>query len=153
MARMSDFHPELVTFLRDYEYADIEINNAWQTGPSLRNRRVALISSAGLRRRSDRAFTATSGDYRILPVEKRNEIVQDHISTWHDRTGFSQDLNVILPLECLTQMAEAGEIGSVAQYHYSFMGAVSPTKMESAARKLATLLHGDGVDAVVFCPV
>ncbi|MEM7535103.1 MAG: hypothetical protein AAF639_23205 [Chloroflexota bacterium] len=54
--------------------------------------------------------------------------VQDHISTWHDRTGFSQDLNVILPLEHLAQMAEAGEMGAVAQSHYSFMGAVSPTK-------------------------
>ena len=47
-------------------------------GPPVSGRRVALVSSAGLRRHDDRPFTASSSDYRIVPFEKRNEVVQDH---------------------------------------------------------------------------
>ena len=152
MARLEDLHPELAEFLRDYECPDID-TDAWRTGPPLDRRRVALVSSAGLRRRGDRPFGTSSADYRVIPFEKRNEIVQDHISGSHDRTGFHQDLNVVFPLDRLAELAEAGEVGSVAEYHYSFMGATDPVGMEPAARQLAATLRADAVDAAVFCPV
>ncbi len=50
-------------------------------------------------------------------------------------------------------MAERGEIASVADYHYSFMGATEPERMEQAARDLTSLLKGDGVNAVLLVPV
>ena len=152
MARIEHLHPDLADFLRDYEYPNID-TGAWREGPPLAQRRVALISSAGLRRRHDRPFGGSSVDYRVIPFEKRNEVVQDHLSASHDRTGFHQDLNVVFPLERLAELAEAGEIASVADYHYSFMGATDPVRMEPAARKLAATLRADGVDAAVFCPV
>jgi D-proline reductase (dithiol) PrdB len=76
-----------------------------------------------------------------------------HVSTNFDRTGFQQDLNVLFPLDRLREMADRGEIGSMADYHYSFMGATEPEKMESAARKLASLLKDDGVNVVLLVPV
>ena len=152
MVRLADVEPEMRQFLEDYKCPDIR-TDAWQTGPPLTERRVALISSAGLRRRGDNAFSVDANDYRIIPVEKRNELVQDHISTDHDRTGYQQDLNTIFPLDRLTELAVSGEIGSVAEYHYSFMGATNPKKMRPAINQLAGVLEADGVDAVVFCPV
>lgn len=152
MARFEHLHPDLADFLRDYEYPDID-TGAWRDGPPLTQRRVALISSAGLRRRDDRPFGESSVDYRVIPLEKRNEVVQDHLSASHDRTGFHQDLNVVFPLERLAELAEAGEIASVADYHYSFMGATDPVGMEPAARQLAATLRADGVDAAILCPV
>ena len=152
MARLEDLHPDLAEFLREYECPSID-TGAWRTGPPLSERRVALVSSAGLRRRDDRPFGASSVDYRVIPFEKRNEVVQDHTSASHDRTGFHQDLNVVFPLDRLAELDEAGEIGSVADYHYSFMGATDPVQMEPAARQLAGTLRADAVDAAVFCPV
>ena len=152
MVRLTDVEPELRQFLEDYECPDIN-TNAWQTGPALADRRVALISSAGLRRRGDKAFSVHANDYRIIPVEKRNELVQDHVSSDHDRTGYQQDLNTIFPLDRLAELAVSGEIGSVADYHYSFMGATNPKEMRPAINQLAGVLKADGVDAVVFCPV
>ena len=152
MARLDDLHPELERFLREFPCPSID-TRAWRPGPPLPRRRVALVSSAGLRRRGDRPFTTSSLDYRVIPFEKRNETVQDHVPASHDRTGFNQDLNVVFPLDRLAELAAAGEIGSVADYHYSFMGASDPERMEPAARRLAAALVADGVDAAIFCPV
>ncbi len=76
-----------------------------------------------------------------------------HISINYDRTGFMQDLNVVLPLERLAEMAECGKIGSLAARHYSFMGATDPAEMENEAAQVAGMLKADQVDAVLLVPV
>jgi D-proline reductase (dithiol) PrdB len=127
----------------------------WITGPPLEQRRVAVISTAGLHRRDDRPFTVEPGDnYRIIPSDiSANGLVMSHVSTNFDRSGFQQDWNVVFPLDRLRELAERGLIGSVAAYHYSFMGAVDPKEMEGSARKLAALLEKDGVNALLLVPV
>ena len=71
----------------------------------------------------------------------------------HDRTGYVEDLNTIFPIDRLEEMAADGEIGSVADYHYSFMAATYPTGLEPKARSLAKILIRDEVDVVLLCPV
>jgi D-proline reductase (dithiol) PrdB len=133
----------------------------WVSGPPLAQRRVAIISTAGLHRRDDRPFAVTAGnaraiagDYRVIPKTiAANDLVMSHVSTNFDRTGFQQDWNVVFPLDRLHALAEAGVIGSVAAFHYSFMGATEPRHMESAAHELARLLQQDQVNAVLLVPV
>ena len=129
-------------------------NQPWVMGQPLARRRVSLISTAGLHRRGDRPFEGMTGDYRVIPgnIEAR-DLVMTHISTNFDRTGFQQDWNVVFPLDRLKELAAEGIIGSVAAYHYSFMGATDPAEMEPAARNLAVLLKGDRVDAALLVPV
>ncbi len=94
------------------------------TGPSLATRRLALISTAGLHRKGDRPFNMGASDYRVIPAETpANDLVMSHISTNFDRTGFQQDWNVVFPLDHLRELVESHVIGSLADYHYSFMGA------------------------------
>ena len=76
-----------------------------------------------------------------------------HISTNFDRTCFQQDWNVVFPLDRLRELAQSNVIGSLADYHYSFMGAADPWRMEPSARQLAPLLKGDNVDLVMLVPV
>ena len=126
----------------------------WVSGRSLSHRRVALISTAGLQRRGDRPFEGMSGDYRVIPGDiKARDLVMTHVSTNFDRTGFQRDWNVVFPLDRLQELATESIIGSVAAYHYSFMGATDPSEMEPAAQNLAKLLKGDRVDAVLLVPV
>ena len=129
--------------------------NPFVAGPPLSQRRVALISAAGIHRRTDRPFTRDTDDYyRIIPGNiKADELVMTHLSINFDRSGFQQDLNVIFPVDRLREMAEGGIIGSVADFHYSFMGAHEPMKMEKQARHVAGLLKKDKVDAVLLLPV
>jgi len=129
-------------------------NTPWVSGKPLSQRRVSLISTAGLHRRGDRPFEGMSGDYRVIPGNiQARELVMSHVSTNFDRIGFQQDWNVVFPIDRLQELAAEGFIGSVADYHYSFMGATDPAEMEPSARNLALLLKGDQVDAALLVPV
>jgi D-proline reductase (dithiol) PrdB len=127
------------------------------SGPPLSRRRVALISTAGLHRRGDRPFDGGAGatEYRVIPADTpAADLVMSHISVNFDRSGFRADPNVVMPIDRLSELAADGTIGSVADYHYSFMGAPWPsTRFEPKARELAGLLHRDRVDAAVLLPV
>lgn len=140
----------------DLEAADCPRYDAvpWVSGPPLDERRVAIISTAGLHRRDDRPFTGGSVDYRVIPGNTdASDLVMSHISTLFDRSGFQNDLNVVLPIDRLRDLADKAEIGSVADYHYSFMGAVEPDLLEPATEHLVRLLAADGVDAALLVPV
>lgn len=130
-------------------------NHPWVKGPSLSNRRVAILSTAGIHNRGDRPFTFDAGDYyRIIPgAAKANDLVMTHVSTNFDHTGFQQDWNVIFPIDRLVELAEKQIIGSVAGFHYSFMGAIDPMPMKQEAGNVADLLKKDSVDAVLLVPV
>ena len=76
-----------------------------------------------------------------------------HVSVNFDRTAFLRDVNGVLPLDRLKEMAAAGTIGSVAAMHYSFMGATDPRTMEGNVRAVAGRLKADQVDGVLLTPV
>jgi D-proline reductase (dithiol) PrdB len=128
----------------------------WVRGGPLAKRRVALITTAGLHLRSDRAFTVDSrNDYRVIPGAVRAaDLVMTQFSVNFDRSGFQRDVNVVFPIDRLKELVCEGVIGSTADFHYSFMGAGSVvTQYEARARELAGLLRKDGVDAVLLTPV
>lgn len=122
-------------------------------GGPLSARRIAIISTAGLMHRHDRPFSVGATDYRILDSESDEDILISHISTNFDRSGFVQDYNIAFPLDRLRTLAENGEIGSVARYHYSFMGATEPEKLQTVAGQLARVLHSDQVDGLLLVPI
>ena len=127
----------------------------WVSGPPLTQRRVAIISTAGLHRRDDRPFSFEPGDhYRIIPGDiAANDLLMSHVSTNFDRSGFQQDWIIAFPLDRLRELVDEGIIGSLADFHYSFMGAVDPSDMEPSARKMAAFLKKDRVNAVLLVPV
>lgn len=129
------------------------ISPAAVAGGPLHERRVAFISTAGLMHAGDRPFSLGSADYRVIDTEDPRPLQMSHISTNFDRSGFAQDLGVVFPLDVLQELADDGRIASVARFHYAFMGATEPERMEPAARDLATVLAGDGVDLVCLIPV
>jgi len=153
MARLDELPEPQRTHIARLE-CPIFDTNPWVEGPPLSMRRVALISTAGIHRRDDGPFKIMSGEYRIVPGDTiTSDLVMSHTSPNFDRTGFQQDLNVIFPLDRLRELAERSVIGSLADFHYSFMSAADPSSMEVAARDLAGLLKKDQVNAVLLVPV
>jgi D-proline reductase (dithiol) PrdB len=153
MVRLKDLPPEYAESLRNLPVPEFE-STPWTPGPRLTQARVAIVTTAGLHRAGDPKFAGGSGDYRLLPADlDYADLVMSHVSANFDRTGYQQDVGTVLPLEHLKQMAAGGEIGSVARWHYSFMGATDPTRMVDAAPEVARLLKEDGVDAVILVPV
>lgn len=126
----------------------------WTEGPPLNGRRVAIVSTAGLQRNGDRPFAEGVPDFRVIPGDiGADDLVMSHISVNFDRSGFQQDLNVVFPIDRLKELEDEGSIGSIADYHYSFMGATDPREMEPTVHHLAGLFKGDAVDTVLLVPV
>lgn len=126
-------------------------------GATLAERRVAIVTTAGLHVRGDQPYdgVGVGMEYRVIPSSADSkDLVMSHVSVNFDRSGFQSDLNVVFPLERLKELAAEKVIGSVAKFHYAFMGATWPvTKFEAKARELASLLKQDNVDAVLLSPV
>ena len=124
------------------------------SGPPLGERRVAIVTTSGLHARSDRPFQVGSADYRVIPGDTpASDLIMSHISVNFDRSGFQEDVNVVFPLERLRELKADGVVGSVSEFHYSFMGAAPIRALEPKARELAALLMKDRVDAVLLTPV
>ena len=76
-----------------------------------------------------------------------------HVAVEYDRTAWQQDLNTIIPLDRLIEMEKDGEIGSLADNHYTFMGAADPSDMEKSALDVSRKMKQEAVDTVFLVPV
>jgi D-proline reductase (dithiol) PrdB len=153
VTRLNDLPPGQGKRLAEIECPDFE-TRPWVTGPALSQRRIAIVSSAGLVVRGEDPFRGRDANYHAIPATTRPEdLLGSHISVNFDRTGFQEDWNVAFPIDRLRELAEEGTIGSMADTHYAFMGATDPLQMEPHARELAGRLKQDNVDTVLLAPV
>jgi D-proline reductase (dithiol) PrdB len=126
----------------------------WVRPPPLVQCRIAIVTTAGVHRKGDRPFGPGATDYRIIPGDtKATDLVMSHQSVNFDRTGFQEDHNVAFPIDRLNELARRKVIASVANLHYSFMGATQIRQLEAKAKELAQLLKDDRVDAVLLTPI
>ncbi len=125
--------------------------------PMLAEAKVAIVTTAGLRAAGDvELWQPTDGSFTVLPGSDR-DVQLSHFSPNFDRTGFATDINVVYPIDRLNEMAAAGEIGSVADRHISFMGAqfdaTFSTILLDTGPAAARVLLDQGVDVVLLTPV
>ena len=127
----------------------------WITPKPLKDCTVAIISTAGLHRRTDVPFKVGAVDYRLIPGDADfGDLVVSHISTNFDRSAYQQDPNIWFPLDRLREMAADGEIGGVSSWHYSFMGAQpNHHALSKAGEEVGRLLAAGGVDVALMVPV
>jgi len=153
MTRLSDLPPAQAKRLAEVECPSFT-TRPWVSGPPLSQRRIAVVSSAGLFKRGTEPFRGRDADYRAIPGDTPwVDLLTSHISVNFDRTGLQEDWNVAFPLDRLKELAAEGVIGSLADTHYSFMGASDPIAMEPYARELAGRLKQEEVDSVLLTPV
>jgi D-proline reductase (dithiol) PrdB len=117
--------------------------------------RVAIVTTAGLHRRDDRAFGPGEQTFRVIAADApRSEIVQSHTSLGFDRVPIMRDLNITFPVDRLRELVERGELGGVGPRHYSVMGALrETTRLEAeTGPEIGRRLRDEGVDAVLITP-
>ena len=129
----------------------------------LRECTVALVSTAGIARRDDRPFDQEGerrdpwwGDptFRKIPLGTTESDIRVYHLHIDPRFG-EEDLDVLLPMRRLTELARVGRVGRPAPTHYSFMGYILETAelLAETAPAIAASLHAEQVDAVVLVPV
>ena len=121
----------------------------------LSEKKVAIITTAGLNFREDHNFEFVDSSYRALPRDlAATDILMTHASVNYDRSGFQEDINVVFPVDRFKELESEGVIGRLADVNYSFMGGgMLPDVYEANVRDLAKLLKADGVDAAFIVPV
>lgn len=123
---------------------------------------VALVTTAAVARNDDRPFDQEGerrnpwwGDptFRTIPLgttEKDVRVYHLHIDP---RFG-EADLDVVLPMRRLVELADEGFVGRAAPTHYSIMGYIlEPTELvEKSAPAIAEQMRAEGVDAAALVP-
>ena len=149
--------------LPEYEREHLLAKNLPPIGPPvwvnnhkpLSEKRIALITTAGLHFRDDEAFEFADATFRVIPGdEDANNLIMSHSSANFDRSGFQDDVNLVFPIDRFRELLRDKVIGSLASVHYSFMGAgLEPSSYEKTVRSLAGILKKDRIDAVFLTPV
>ncbi len=149
--------------LPDFEREHLLQKNMPPLGPTpwvtssqpLSKMRIALITTAGLHFRDNPAFDFADATFRpIAGDENANDLIMSHSSANFDRSGFAEDVNLVFPVDRFRELAQTRQIGSLADVHYSFMGAgLMPEAYEKSAAQVAGLLKQDKVNAVFLTPV
>ena len=124
---------------------------------------VSLVSSAAIALKASQPFDQniersdpwfSDPSYRLLPRTVRTgETCVYHL---HINPAFAeQDLNTVIPVERLNELAARGEIGGSAPSHYSYVGyTMRPERLlRESVPSIVRQLREEHVDAVVLVPV
>ena len=123
---------------------------------------VALVTTAGVARRDDAPFDEEGerrdpwwGDpsFRTIPQgTTEGEVDLHHLHI--DRRFGREDLDVVLPMRRLAELAGEGVVGRPADVHYSIMGYQLRTSVleTGTAPAIARRMKDAGVDAAALVP-
>ena len=117
--------------------------------------RLAIVTTAGVHRRSDRPFGPGDQGYRVIPSDTpAAEIIQSHTSLGFDRAAIMRDLDVSFPIRRVLELVERGELGAAVPNHYSFMGAQRDlVRLEGeTGPEVGRRLREEGVNAALITP-
>lgn len=126
--------------------------------------KLALLTTAGISMKGDTPFDMdgerarpTWGDpsWRRLRADATSASIEaNHL---HIDTGYiERDLGVALPLARLRELVAAGEVGAMADTHYSmmgFQGRDSSTLENQSAPEIAAAMKSEEVDLALLAPV
>ena len=118
---------------------------------------VALLVSGGISHCSAPPFDPDArNDHRVdaIDVDTPTDEYQIHDS-YYDHTDASRDLNCLLPLDRLKELAAQGVVGKVADRHWSgFMGRTYNRSkvINESAPAFVEQLRADNVDLLIAIP-
>jgi len=141
-----------VEFMPSKSYGAPEIAPVEKT---LKDSRVALITTAGVHLKEDEPFDISGSDptYRIVPSDAEMEdlmITHGH----YDDSQAHLDINVVFPIDRLRELKEDRVIGSIAENFYTFRGYIPKTRplIKKSAPEVAEALVKDNVDIAILTP-
>jgi betaine reductase len=118
--------------------------------------KIALVSSGGPvpKGNPDRIESSSATKYGKYSLEGINDFTSANGETAHggyDPVYANEDLDRVLPVDVLREMAANGEIGSLHEYWYATVGnGTSVANSKKFAAEIAQDLLAAGVDAVIL---
>ncbi|EFI53295.1 D-proline reductase subunit gamma [Afipia felis] len=159
MPRFEDLDPDSQQFFANFKCREDGPPPWTPLTKPLRECKVAIVTSSGLIRKSDKPFDLSNAEgdtsYRVIPSDTpARELTFSHTSTNWDRSGFAMDVNVIFPADRLRELVAEGVIGSLADKYFAFMGAIFNVDplIENSAPDVGRQLKEVGVDIALMVP-
>lgn len=125
----------------------------------LKSAAVTLVTTAGLHHKDQEPFDMKdpNGDpsFRVIDGTRfPSSLMITH--DYYDHSDADRDMNIVLPIERLREMASEGKIGRLLDRHYSFMGHIDgphiSTLIEDTGAQVARKVKEDGADIVLLTP-
>ena len=160
IARLANALPSFKDYLTDLYIPPQSKNVPWTpVKKSLDSTRIALITTAGLHHSGQKPFNMDDPDgdptYRIIEpttIETDHSITHDYF----DHRDAEKDINIIMPITRLDELVAEKKIGSAARQHFSFMGHIKNSSIDSLLKRYSPevidFLIQDHVDAVLLTP-
>jgi len=124
--------------------------------------KLALVTSAGISLKAEPPFDMerekrepTWGDRSFRKIPKKSTARDVNANHLHINTAYLlQDINVMLPLERLSEFESEGLIGELAPTSYSYYGFQRQTAdfIQAAIAPMAECMQTEEVDAVLLTP-
>ena len=160
IARLAGSIPAFAEYLAASYTPQASENIPWTpVKKSLAESKIALVTTAGVHHTHQKPFDMhdPNGDptYRIIDTQS---IEDDYLIThdYYDHRDADKDLNIVYPVTRLKEMAAGGIVGSVARYHFSFMGHIKDSHLdnllETYAPQVTNRLVQDQIDGVLLTP-
>ncbi len=137
----------------DIDTPDFE-TTAFTTPPPLAEATVAVVTTSSLHHPEQDDFAPNDTGYRVLDGSRRDYQI-GHWSPNFDAVGFAYDINTVIPLDRLDELAAQGVIGSVSSAHLAYAGNqfdLSAIRLDSGPAG-GRWLKEQGVDVVLLTPV
>lgn len=125
---------------------------------SLKQSKIALISTGGLYVKGDKPFKITDRkdvdeSYREIPLATSADnlaIAHEH----YEKKYANQDINTVFPVERLKKLMEENFLGDLAEINFSITGYIpEPKKLFQSGKEMAQKLSGLKVNAAFIVPV
>ena len=160
MAKLSDLKLTYRLYMKGYRYRSFDWKPGARLSKPLSESKIAVVTTASYFLPEQEPFDESirGGDFSYREVPSDANLASmgiSHRSDAFDEKGLLADYNLAMPVDRLREMAESGEIGSVAPFHYSFQGSIpAPGRlMKTTAPEVADKLKREQVDAVLLTPV
>lgn len=117
--------------------------------------RVAVVTTGGFHLRDQPPFDCDRGDPSFREIPAGTPLGDLEIShTHYDTRDARTDPNILLPLDRLRELVDAGSLGSLAPTHYSLMGFIPQVDAltSETAPAIARRMGREEVDLALLTP-
>ena len=136
----------------EYAFAQTEPTPWTPLRRELRHCKAAIVSTAGVRLKTQHSFGRNSPDFREISVySPPDEMAFDF--TNYDPAEAEKDLNVLVPVDRLKDLVDRGALAGLNETFLSFFGPCSDLAgLRSSAARAGEKLRGYGCDVVFVVP-
>ncbi len=143
---------ELERYAAEYQFVQGEPTPWTPLRRELRQCKAALVTTAGIRLKTQHSFGRPSSDFREISVySSADDLAFDF--TNYDPAEAERDLNVIVPVERLKELVDRGQLGGLNETFFSFFGLCTDLEaLRRSAARAGAKLRACGCDAAFVVP-